>query len=226
MQYLNIHRWAYACVVSAALLSTAAWPAQQALPGAQPSSSELGKKLEVGDVVFIRISKPPFTNVSDTTSSWTNHVGIVADVSGAEPVIAESRVPLSGETTWSRFVKRSEMGRVAVTRLPSPLDAQQQNRLRRAVASHRGILYDTGFDLHSRRQFCSRYVREVLQEAAGVELGEVEDFSTLLKRNPQVDQRFWKVWYFGHIPWQRQTVTPASLLRDGRMRVVFDGHAR
>lgn len=226
MQQLDIQRWSQACVMSAVLLSTAAWPTQQETPSAQISSSELGNQLEVGDVVFIRISKQPFTNVSDTTSSWTNHVGIATDVSGAEPVIAESRVPLSGETTWSRFVKRSEMGRVAVTRLPSPLDAQQQDRLRRAVASRRGILYDTGFDLHSPRQFCSRYVREVLQEAAGVDLGEVEDFSTLLKRNPQADQRFWKVWYFGHIPWQRQTVTPASLLRDGRMRVVFDGHAR
>ena len=79
---------------------------------------------------------------------------------------------------------------------------------------------------YSKRQFCSRYVREVLDEAAGVKLGEVENFSTLLKRNPQADQTFWKVWYFGNIPWQRETVTPASLLQDGRMRVVFDGHAK
>jgi hypothetical protein len=69
-------------------------------------------------------------------------------------------------------------------------------------------------------------VREVLQEATGVELGEVENFTTLLDRNPEADQQFWKLWYFGQIPWQRETVTPASLLRDGRMRVVFDGRAK
>lgn len=222
---LNRCRYAEAFMASAVLLSlSAACNAQPALQ--RMGVRDLEKQLEIGDVVFIRIPKPPFTKVSDTTSSWTNHVGIVTDVSGAEPVIAESRVPFSGETTWSKFVKRSDMGRIAVTRLPRPLDAQQQSRLKRAVAARRGILYDTGFDLHSRRQFCSRYVREVLQEAAGIELGEVEDFSTLLKRNPEADQRFWRVWYFGHIPWQRETVTPASLFRDGRMRIVFDGHAR
>jgi hypothetical protein len=201
------------------------------LGNVQPAMPEmelvkLGQQLEVGDVVFIRIPKPPFTKVATTTSSWTNHVGIVTDVSGAEPVISESRVPVSGATTWTKFVKRSDAGRVAITRLPVPLNAQQQMKLKQAVAARQGIWYDTGFDLHSNRQFCSRYVREVLQDAADVELGEVENFSTLLQRNPQADRRFWKTWYFGEIPWQRETVTPASLLRDGRMRVVFDGHAR
>ena len=221
--FTNI-RCAKAFLASAVLIS------MSALGNAQPeqpqmNARDLGKQLEVSDVVFIRIPKPPFTKVATTTSSWTNHVGIVTDVSGAEPVIAESRVPFSGETTWTKFVKRSDAGRIAIKRLPVSLNAQQQAKLKQAAAEREGILYDTGFDLHSHRQFCSRFVREVLQEAAGVELGEIENFSTLLKRNPQADQRFWKVWYFGNIPWQRETVTPASLLNDGRMRVVFDGNA-
>jgi hypothetical protein len=211
--------------LGAAILVSAPVAAQTSNTASETNLETLGKRLEVGDVVFIRIPKPPFTKVADTTSSWTNHVGIVSDVSGKEPVIAESRVPVSGETSWSKFVQRSDKGRVAVTRLPVPLDAQQQHKLRDAVAARQGIMYDTGFDLRSKRQFCSRYVREVLDEAVGVKLGEVEDFSTLLKRNPQADQAFWKVWYFGNIPWQRETVTPASLLNDGRMRVVFDGNA-
>ncbi len=225
MPQRNNLRWPQACMAGAILLSGIAWAEAQAANSPQTSILELGKELQVGDVVFIRIPKPPFTKVADTTSSWTNHVGIVSDISGKEPVIAESRVPVSGETSWSKFVQRSDNGRVAVTRLPVPLDKQQQSKLRAAVAARRGIIYDTGFDLHSKWQFCSRYVREVLDEAAGVKLGEVENFSTLLKHNPQADQTFWKVWYFGNIPWQRETVTPASLLQDGRMRVVFDGQA-
>ncbi|HZW24288.1 MAG TPA: YebB family permuted papain-like enzyme [Gallionella sp.] len=199
--------------------------AAHAQPAAHANLHELGKRLEVGDVVFIRIPSQPFTQVAETTSSWTNHVGIVSDVSGAEPVIAESRVPLSGETSWSDFVKRSESGRVAVMRLGTPLDARQQRKVKQAVAARSGILYDTGFDLHSPRQFCSRFVREVLGEATGVEIGEVETFATLLQRNPQADRRFWRMWYFGEIPWQRETVTPASLLRDDRLEAYFDGYA-
>ncbi len=214
-------------LVSATLFSASvtsnAQPTDQTITSNKISSLELGKKLEVGDVVFIRIPIPPFTEVASTTRSWTNHVGIVVDVSGKEPQIAESRFPLSGQTSWSHFVKRSDMGRVAITRLPAPLDIDQQSKLKHAVQVRKGIFYDTGFDLHSHKQFCSRYVREVLQEAAHVELGQVEKFSTLLKNNPQANQKFWRKWFFGNIPWERETVTPASLLRDDKMHVVFDG---
>jgi len=210
----------------AALFSASAWAAQQTAVAEPIKLAELTRQLRVGDVVFIRIPRAPFTKVADSTLSWTNHVGIVSDISGKEPLIAESRVPLSGETTLSSFVQRSDNGRVAVTRLATPLDEQQQRKLKKAVAARKGILYDTGFDLHSKRQFCSRYVREVLDEAAGVKVGEVESFATLLKRNPNADQGFWKTWYFGNIPWQRETVTPASLLEDKRLQVVFDGNAQ
>lgn len=218
---MNHHTlWTRIVMLSAALFSAAIGAA----PMAEPLELKtVSTQLQVGDVVFIRIPHAPFTKVADSTMSWTNHVGIVSDVSGAEPVIAESRVPVSGETTLSKFVQRSEQGRVVVTRLGAPLDAQQQQRLKQAVAERDGILYDTGFDLHSKHQFCSRYVREVLDEAAGVKLGEIETFANLLKRNPDADRAFWKAWYFGSIPWQRETVTPASLLNDKQMQVVFDG---
>ncbi len=191
----------------------------------QISMTELGGRLEVGDVVFVRIPYRLFTKVADTTLSWTNHVGIVVDVSGTEPVIAESRFPLSGQTSWSRFVARSEGGRVAVARLPVSLDEAQRIRLIKAAKARAGILYDTGFDLYSRRQFCSRYVREVLEESVGTRVGQIEDFSSLLSRNPQTDLTFWKRWYLGYIPWQRKTVSPASLLLDPQMHRFFDGYA-
>jgi len=37
------------------------------------------------------------------------------------------------------------------------------------------------------------------------------------------DLGFWKVWYFGRIPWQRETVTPASVLSSAQLRPIFDG---
>jgi hypothetical protein len=187
---------------------------------------ELGSQLRVGDVVFIRSGFYPFRKVADTTMTWTNHVGIVVDVSGKEPLIAESRVPFSGKTTFRRFVQRSAGGRVAVARLQDHPQGVAPEALQRAAQRRYGILYDTGFNLYSRRQFCSRYVREVMFEATGITLGKVENFTTLLAHNPEADQRFWRVWYFGAIPWQRETVTPASLLNDDKLQVFFDGYAK
>jgi hypothetical protein len=212
---------AIALLAAGLAIGAAAAPAQ-----ASPLAvTELAHTLAVGDIVFTRIGAYPFRKVAEATGTWTNHVGIVLDVSGTEPLIGESRFPFSGTTTLSRFVARSVGGRVAVMRLLAPLTDAQKAAIVAAAAQRRHVFYDTGFDLHSHRQFCSRYVREVLHQGAGVDLGEVQTFQALLARSPQADVGFWRVWYFGSIPWQRETVTPASMLESPGLRTVFDGAA-
>ena len=186
----------------------------------------LARELKVGDLVFIRIAFRPFAEVATATGTWTNHVGVVVDVSREEPLVAESTFPLSRITTLSRFIRRSESGRFAVMRLKNDLTAAQQAGVLAAATRRLGIFYDTGFDLHSRREFCSRYAREVLAEATGHTVGEVETFAHLLATRPDANQVFWRVWYFGRIPWDRETVTPASLLRSHEVSTVFDGWAK
>ena len=207
----------------AALVATGAH-ARSPAGDAEPVAA-LARSLQVGDIVFTRIGAYPFRKVAEATGSWTNHVGIVLDVSGPEPVIGESRFPFSGNTTLARFVARSAGGRVAVMRLPEPLTEAQQAAIVAAADARSHVFYDTGFDAHSHRQFCSRYVREVLQEGAGVEVGKVESFQELLASAPQADVGFWRAWYFGNIPWNRETVTPASVLRTPGLTTVFDGVA-
>lgn len=215
-------------VVAALTLAAAALPAiaqitTQATPAAPTTLTTLQRDMQVGDLVFIRVKALPFAKVAAATGSWTNHVGVVIDTSGAEPLIGESTFPVSKATALSRFVARSEGGRVAVTRLVAPLSDAQRARVRVAAEARMGTVYDTGFDLHSRRQFCSRYAREVLIEATGTSVGEIETFAHLLERNPSASLSFWRVWYFGRIPWTRETVTPASLLQSAHAHATFDG---
>lgn len=202
----------------AALLPLPAWAATPV--------AELAAGLAVGDLVFIRVGFKPFREVAAATGSWTNHVGIVVAVDGIDGAavqVAESTLPLSRRTTLDRFVARSEGGQVAVRRLATPLTQEQAARIDAAARQRQGVLYDTGFDLHSPRQFCSRFVHEVLREATGVRVGEVQTFEQLLQRNPQADPSFWRAWYLGRIPWQRQTVTPASVMNSPALVPVFDG---
>jgi hypothetical protein len=189
------------------------------------SAPALRPDLAVGDVVFIRVAAKPFREVAAATNSWTNHVGIVVGMEGKEPLIGESTFPFSRTTRLSKFIARSESGRYAVARLKTELSPDQQQAVALAAKRRNGIFYDTGFDLHSRRQFCSRYVREVLAEATGVQVGEVQTFADLLQQQPGVDLSFWKVWYFGNIPWDRATVSPASVLHSPQLQLVFDSAA-
>ncbi len=185
--------------------------------------TELESGLRVGDIVFTRIGSPPFSQIADATGTWTNHVGILVGFNRLGAIVAESRVPLSRRTRFRRFVQRSARGRVAILRLSRTLTDDEAVMLHRSVRRRLGRLYDTGFDLDSRRQFCSRFVREVLQESTGEIIGEVQTFRDLLARNPEADLRLWRLWYFGRIPWDRTTVTPESLYTCRSLRTVFDG---
>ncbi len=186
------------------------------------AAGPLSPGLAVGDLIFTSVSAKPFREVAAATDSWTNHVGIVLAIDGKEPLIGESTFPFSRTTSLSKFIARSQNRRYAVARLKTDLSPDEQQRVVIAAKRRAGIFYDTGFDLYSRRQFCSRYVREVLAEATGVNVGEVQTFADLLKQQPGVSLDFWKAWYFGRIPWQRATVTPASLLRSPALQIVFD----
>ena len=187
---------------------------------------ELEDTLREGDIIFTRIRGTPFRQVAEVTGTWTNHVGIVVGFDGIGAVVAESRIPLSCRTRVSNFVRRSARGRVAVLRLRQPPSAEEVRRLRYSARRRLGILYDSGFNLLSHRQFCSRFVREVLQESMGIAVGEIMTFHDLLGRNPKTDQRLWKLWYFGRIPWERTTITPESLYVSPALTVVFDGELR
>jgi hypothetical protein len=189
------------------------------------SVAGLASSLRVGDVVFVRVLPKAFREVAHATGTWTNHVGVVIDTANGQPILAESKFPFSRTTSLSAFVSRSEDQRVAVCRLRHPLNDEQRTLVRDAALRRLHIFYDTGFNLHSRRQFCSRYVREVLNEATGISLGQVQSFAGLLSEQPQANLRFWRLWFFGRIPWARETISPASLLRCSKLQPVFDGYA-
>lgn len=184
----------------------------------------LAEHLQVGDLVFIRLRARPFIEAADVMMSWTNHVGVVVGTRNKEPVIAESVVPVSRMSRLSKVVNRSDEWRVAIKRLPEPLTPKQRARLEDAARQRMGLLYDAGFNLDSGRQFCSKFVREVMFEATGERLGEVETLGDLFRNNPDANVPFWKIWYLGRIPWKRRTVTPVSVMLTASLHTVFDGY--
>ena len=183
---------------------------------------EVTQRVQVGDVVFTREPYYLLRKVADASGSWTNHVGVVIDVSGPEPLVAESKVPKSVITPLSRFVGRSEAGYVAIRRPLHALSDAEETVLADAARARMGRWYDLGFNLHSSRQFCSKLVYQSLLEATGEEIGEVSNFETLLKSNPDAPLAFWRIWYLGRIPWERETVTPASQYLSQTLSTVYD----
>lgn len=178
--------------------------------------------LEVGDIVFTCVAAFLFQSISKASLCWSNHVGIIVGHNGKDYLVAESRVPLSQTTTLTKFVKRSQHKHYAIKRLTTPLTEQQKLAIFKQVPARLNILYHTGFKFDSKLQFCSKFVYEIYRDALQIELGKVETFNDLINRNPNANLTFWKLWFFGKIPWQRRTVTPASLWFCPKLTTIYD----
>ena len=189
------------------------------------SDSKLNEaNFQVGDIVFIRVANFLYRRVAQATNSWTSHVGMLTGREDSEWMVAESAVPLSRYCPLSRFLGRSEGGRCAIMRLKSPLDPTAPKRLQAEAARRMRHWYHLGFDLDSRRQFCSKFVYEIYREALGVSIGTVQSFRDLIEMNPASPLAFWKMWFMGRIPWDRRTITPGTQYESDLLQPVYESH--
>jgi len=138
-----------------------------------------------------------FEKVAETTCSWTNHVGIVLDVSGqSTQLVAESTFPFSKISAMSRFVGRSEAGRVAVMRLRSdlttggPTGTDPRRRSRKASASFMTralICIPPAVPVHV--LYAKSSPKPPVFRWVKCKIWRTCDAST-----PPVDLRFWNIW--------------------------------
>ena len=183
-------------------------------------TQQVADTLQDGDLIFISINAFLYKQVARGTGSWTSHIGFVLKEND-EWMVYESKVPRVKRTPLRDYLSRTCNNEVAVLRLDKPLTPPEKHRLREAAHKRIGAFYHLGFRYESKRQFCSKFVHDCFKEAVGVEVGQVKTLKQLLAENPQANVNFWRYWYFGFIPWQRRTITPADQLRDPGLVKVF-----
>ncbi|MBU2706729.1 hypothetical protein KCM76_12115 [Zooshikella marina] len=197
---------------------------QQVLGKANDSLTDfhdhVARHLQEGDLVFISIKSALYKQVAQATNTWTSHVGIAIKENN-EWWVAESAVPFSRKTRLKKYLKRTIGTQVCIRRLKGGVSEEQLLQLKASINSRMRVLYHLGFDFDATRQYCSKFVHHVYAEALNMQLGEVVTFETLLKSNPNTKLWFWRLWYFGRIPWNRKTVTPQSQLVDQQLDTIL-----
>jgi hypothetical protein len=123
--------------------------------------------------------------------------------------------------TLDKFLARTTNGAFAIRRLRGGLTPAQAARLRAEAERRIGRIYHLGFKFDSSREFCSKFVYGVYRDALALEVGRLETFEELLAQNPGGPVVFWRLWFFGFIPWRRRTVTPTSQLRSPLLQTVL-----
>jgi hypothetical protein len=210
--------------IAATLLFIALLTTVRAALDDQVYATVVASKPAVGDIVFIRMGGPIFSNVAATTQTWTSHVGIIVDYGNGDWIVAESGIPFVRKTPLRRFLNRSQDQKFSIRRLKAePTEAEKRAMLEFAD-SQMGRPYSLGFNLQSQETFCSKFVHDVVYASTHQSIGEVETFDRMLRENPHAPLWFWRAWFFGHIPWQRETITPASELQSPLLRVIAQNH--
>ncbi|MEI6521115.1 MAG: YiiX/YebB-like N1pC/P60 family cysteine hydrolase [bacterium] len=178
--------------------------------------------LQDGDIIFIRISNFLYKHVAETSCSWESHVGVVFRGEDDEWFVAESTIPVSKIKPLEMFIHKSENERFMVRRVRGGLTDDEKARLRTAAMSRMKKVYHLGFKYDSPRQYCSKFVYDIYREAIGKEVGYLQTFRQLISENPDAPVYFWRLWFFGFIPWRRKCVTTTSQLRDESLETVYD----
>ncbi|WP_175968288.1 YiiX/YebB-like N1pC/P60 family cysteine hydrolase [Burkholderia sp. BCC0322] len=122
----------------------------------------LAASAHVGDLVFIRVRANAPRDAAGATGAWANRFGIVVDTSGDEPVIAESAFAWTKLTPLSRFVARTDGGRIALARRVAAPTTEAQRRIHSTAERRIDALLGNRFNLRTRRGFCANYVSDVL----------------------------------------------------------------
>jgi hypothetical protein len=188
----------------------------------QTQVEQITGDLQIGDIVFIRVANFLYRRVADATNSWTSHVGIIHSKKNGVWQVAESTVPFSTLNSLEKFIKRTENHKVSIKRLHNKLSEDDKLRLQAAANKRLGILYHLGFKHDSEKMYCSKFVYEIYKEALNVEIGEIETFKSLISKQPDLSLTFWKIWFFGKIPWQRRTLSPGSQYESTLLATVYE----
>jgi hypothetical protein len=184
--------------------------------------------IQPGDILFLGIKTDPlgvYARIAKANNTWVNHVGIAFFDDDGEWRVNESTVPRAKATKLCTFIKRAKPGKFAVKRLRMALHTRDIELLQQAAKARLGRYYDLGFDFdHPKKQYCSKFVYEVYQEAMRVEIGKIQTIREVFEASPDREDQigFWKRWYFGKIPWDRRIVTPYSQYTDSELETVLD----
>ena len=189
-------------------------------PSTVAAMAEIEPFLEDGDVIFIRIANLLYRQVAKTSASWESHVGMIFREPNGEIMVAESTVPRSKRCPWATFIGRSEGQRFEIKRCTAPLSSDEKAGLKTAAAARMGVFYHLGFKFDSPRLYCSKFVYETYLTATGREIGRIQTFRALLEENPQAPMPFWRLWFFGFVPWKRRCITTTSQLRDPSLHTI------
>jgi hypothetical protein len=180
------------------------------------SSSRLESQLRDGDVIFHESRSAQSRAIQLATKSRYSHMGIVYRRNG-NWFVYEAVQPVK-LTPLHEWIARGRDGHFVVKRLRNPavLTPAVLREMRAAGEKFRGKPYDLYFEWDDRRIYCSELVWKIYKEAAGIELGSLQELKEFDLSHPAVREKM-RERYGSRIPLLEPVISPRAIFESDKL---------
>lgn len=176
--------------------------------------------IQNGDIIFQTSRSDQSKAIQLATKSKYSHMGIIYENAGEYFVYeAVQPVKLTPLQTW---INRGLNGHYVVKRLKNAEDILTDKvlkRMRDYGEEFKGKSYDIYFEWSDDKIYCSELVWKIYSEAAGIEIGELEQLSNFDLSNELVKD-IMKKKYGENIPMDEKVISPAAMFSSTKLILV------
>ncbi|OGQ34280.1 MAG: hypothetical protein A3F16_08090 [Deltaproteobacteria bacterium RIFCSPHIGHO2_12_FULL_43_9] len=142
-----------------------------------------------------------------------------SNASGGE--VVEAWTPVTKRTPLLEFLARDGGKYIQLRLKPEYRNGKVIDAVIKVANSYVGKEYDYHFEESEDKIYCSELVYKAYDKGAGIHAGKMQKISDFDKK---IAEAYWKEHFQGHIPWERDVISPAGLLMTDKFDVVYSGY--
>ena len=195
-----------------------------ALPASLGKRDEAENKTELknGDIIFQTSLSSQSKAIQHASNSKYSHMGIIYKEE-EEYFVYEAIQPVK-LTSLDDWIKRGEKNHYVVKRLKNAeniLTKEVLNKMKDVGKKYEGKNYDLYFEWSDDKIYCSELVWKIYFEAAGIEIGELQQLKGFDLSNETVKMKM-KERFGDAIPFDEKVISPASMFNSDKLITIFN----
>jgi uncharacterized protein YycO len=182
--------------------------------------NELGQTIHNGDIIFQTSKSSQSQAIQLATNSKYSHMGIIYESDG-QFLVYEAVQPVK-LTPLKEWINRGENGHYVVKRLEKAdevLTKSVLTKMKKTGEQYKGKPYDIYFEWSDDKIYCSELVWKIYKQAAGIEIGQLEQLSDFDLTNEIVQTKM-KERYGDNIPSEEKVISPAAMFDSDKLITI------
>ena len=181
---------------------------------------ELGQTIQNGDIIFQTSESNQSKAIQLATDSKYSHMGIIYENDG-QFLVYEAVQPVK-LTPLKEWINRGENGHYVIKRLKNAdeiLTRAVLARMKETGEQFIGKPYDIYFEWSDDKIYCSELVWKIYKQAAGIEIGKLEQLSDFDLTHEIVRAKLQER-YGDNIPMNETVISPAAMFNSNKLITI------